>query len=319
MGNHTHPMEFILIGFSVMKELRNVLFVPCLVLYLLMIAGNATIVILICSDSRLHTPMYFFLCNFSVVEMLVTSTVVPRMLTDLIVEKNTISFGGCLAQFYFFFSLGTTAFLLLAVMSIDRYVAICHPLRYSTILSNNVCIQFVFASWVTSFFSMFPPTVFRARLLFCSSNRIDHFFCDNAPLLQLSCSDTHFIELWDFLLAILFILSSFMVTVASYIAIISTILRIPSATGRQKAFSTCASHFVVVVIGYGTTIFTYVRPSKSYSTDMNKLVSLLTSIITPFLNPFIFTLRNEKVKEVFRDRLEYLRAVFSLTGIPRCC
>ncbi|XP_066468736.1 olfactory receptor 6V1-like [Tiliqua scincoides] len=307
MGNYTRPVEFVLIGFSTMRALQNVLLAPCLVLYLLMIAGNATIVAMICLDSRLHTPMYFFLCNFSLVEMLVTSTVVPRMLTDLVAEKNTISFGGCLVQFYFYFSLGTTAFLLLAAMSIDRYVAICHPLRYSTILSNSICIQLVFGSWALSFFSMIPPTIFRAMLPFCNSNQIDHFFCDNAPLLQLSCSGTRLIELWDFLLAVLFILSSFLVTIVSYTAIISTILRIPSASGRQKAFSTCASHFIVVVIGYGTTIFIYVRPSKNYSTDMNKMVALLTSVLTPFLNPYIFTLRNEKVKEVFRDWMEHLR------------
>lgn len=307
MGNYTHPTEFVLIGFSTMRALQNVLIAPCLVLYLLMIAGNATIVVITCLDSRLHTPMYFFLGNFSLVEMLVTSTVVPRMLADLMAERNTISFGGCLVQFYFYFSLGTTAFLLLAVMSIDRYVAICHPLHYSTILSNNICILLVFGSWATSFFSMIPPTIFRAMLPFCSSNQIDHFFCDNAPLLQLSCSDTHLIELWDFLLAVLFILSSFIMTVVSYTAIISTILRIPSASGRRKAFSTCASHFTVVVIGYGTTIFIYVRPNKNYSTDMNKMMALLTSVLTPFLNPYIFTLRNEKVKEVVRDWTGHFR------------
>ncbi|XP_060092337.1 olfactory receptor 6V1 [Heteronotia binoei] len=309
MGNDTQPVEFILMGFSMSRVLQKVLFAPCLALYLLMLAGNATVVSMICFDSRLHTPMYFFLCNFSVAEMLVTSTVVPRMLVGLGAERDTIPFGECLAQFYFYFSLGTTVFLLMAVMSIDRYVAICHPLHYSTILTNDVCLQSAFAVWATSFFSMIPPAAIRAGMSFCRSNEIDHFFCDNAPLLKLSCSDTRLIELWDFLLAALFILSSFTMTVASYGAIIFTILRIPSATGRQKAFSTCASHFTVVIIGYGTTIFIYVRPNKSYSTDLNKMVALLTSIVTPFLNPFIFTLRNEKVKEVFRDWLGHLRSL----------
>nr|XP_020667183.1 olfactory receptor 6V1 [Pogona vitticeps] len=307
MDNYTSNTEFILIGFSSMKKWQNVLFGPCLVLYLCMVAGNIAIISLICLNSRLHTPMYFFLCNFSLAEMLVTSTVVPRMLADLMTEGSTISFGGCLAQFYFYFSLGTTTFLLLTVMSIDRYVAICHPLHYATILSNSVCIQLALGSWMISLSSMILPTVFRARLLFCSLNQIDHFFCDNAPLLRLSCSDTHLIEIWDFLLAILFVLSSFLVTMASYVAIISTILRIPSATGRQRTFSTCASHLTVVVIGYGTTIFIYVRPSKHYSSDVNKLVALLTSIVTPFLSPFIFTLRNKKVNEAFRDWQRHLR------------
>lgn len=309
MGNNTPPAEFVLTGFSTTRELQKVLFVPCLVLYLLMIAGNASVVAMFSFDSRLHTPMYFFLCNFSLAEILVTSTVVPRMLVGLVAERDTIPFGECLTQFYFYFSLGTAAFLLVAVMSIDRYVAICHPLRYTTILTNNVCIQLAFGAWATSFFSMIPPAALRARLSFCRSNQINHFFCDNAPLLKLSCSDTRLIELWDFLLAILFILSSFVVTVASYVAIISTIVRIPSATGRQKAFSTCASHFTVVIIGYGTTIFIYVRPNKSSFTDLNKMVALLTSIVTPFLNPFIFTLRNEKVKEVFRDWLGHLKTL----------
>ncbi|XP_061466015.1 olfactory receptor 6V1-like [Rhineura floridana] len=307
MGNQTQTKEFILAGFSAVKELQSVLFAPCLVSYLVLIGGNAAIVAMTSLDSRLHTPMYFFLCNFSVAEMLVTSTVIPRMLAGLMAERNAISFGGCLAQFYFYFSLGTTAFLLLAVMSIDRYVAICHPLHYSAILNNRICIQLAFGSWVIPFFSMIPPTIFRSLLSFCNSNQINHFFCDNAPLLRLSCSDTHLIELLDFLLAILFVLSSFVVTTASYVAIISTILRVPSDTGRQKTFSTCASHLTVVVIGYGTTIFIYVRPGKKYSTDMNKMVALLTSIVTPFLNPFIFTLRNKKVKEVFRDWLGHLQ------------
>lgn len=187
MRNDTQPKEFVLIGFSTMRPLQNVLLAPRLALYLLMIAGNGTIAVMICLDSRLHTPMYFFLCNFSLVEMLVTSTVVPRMLADLMVETTTISFGGCLVQFYFYFSLGTTAFLLLAVMSIDRYVAICHPLRYSTILSNKVCVRLVSGSWATSFFSMVPPTIFRAMLPFCNSNQIDHFSvtmcpCSNSPV-----------------------------------------------------------------------------------------------------------------------------------------
>ncbi|XP_048360358.1 olfactory receptor 6V1 [Sphaerodactylus townsendi] len=309
MGNLTHPAEFILMGFSTTRELQKILLPLCLALYLLMIAGNASIVAMISFDFRLHTPMYFFLCNFSLAEMLVTSTVVPRMLVGLMTERDTIPFGECLTQFYFYFSLGTAAFLLMAVMSIDRYVAICHPLRYSAILTDNVCLQLASGTWATSFFSMILPAVFRAKLPFCHSNQIDHFFCDNAPLLKLSCSDTHLIELWDFFLAVLFVLSSFTVTVASYIAIIITIVRIPSATGRQKAFSTCASHFTVVVIGYSTTIFIYVRPNKNYSTEMNKIIILLTAIVTPSLNPFIFTLRNEKVKEVFRDWLGLLRSL----------
>nr|XP_056704461.1 olfactory receptor 6V1 [Euleptes europaea] len=309
MANYTPPAEFILTGFSATRELQKILLAPCLALYLVMIAGNASVVAMISFDSRLHSPMYFFLCNFSVAEMLVTSTVVPRMLVGLVAERDTIPFGQCLAQFYFYFSLGTTVFLLMAVMSIDRYVAICHPLHYSTILTDNVCIQLALGAWATSFFSMIPPAVLRARMPFCHSNQIDHFFCDNAPLLKLSCSDTHLIELWDFLLAVLFDLSSFAVTVTSYVAIIVAIVRIPSATGRQKAFSTCASHFTVVVIGYGTTIFIYVRPNKNYATDMNKMVALLTAVVTPFLNPFIFTLRNEKVKEVFKDWLGHLRGL----------
>lgn len=309
MRNQTHTAEFILIGFSTTRGLQNVLFAPCLVFYLVLLGGNTAIVTMACLDPRLHTPMYFFLCNFSVAETLVTSTVVPRMLAGLMVERSAISFGGCLAQFYFYFSLGSTTFLLLAVMSIDRYVAICHPLHYSVILSSRVCIQLALGSWAVPFLFMIPPTIFRSLLSFCSSNQIDHFFCDNAPLLKLSCSDTRLIELGDFLLAILFVLSSFVVIIASYVAIISTVLKIPSNTGRQKTFSTCTSHLIVVGIGYGTAIFIYVRPGKSHSTDMNKMVALLTAVVTPFLSPFIFTLRNQKVKEVFSDWLGNLRGL----------
>ncbi|XP_019404073.1 PREDICTED: olfactory receptor 6V1 [Crocodylus porosus] len=305
--NLSHPQEFVLLGFSGLWELQNTLFAIFLILYLITITGNATVIVLIHLDSRLHTPMYFFLSTFSLVETLVITTIIPRMLVDLLTEKKTISFTWCLTQFYFYFSLGLTDFLLLAAMSIDRYVAICHPLHYSTIMSRHLCNSLVLGSLASAFLTMIPTTIWMARLSFCRSNVINHFFCDNVPLIKLSCSDTRPIELWDFLLALIFILSSLLVTIISYVAIISTILRIPSASSQQKAFSTCASHFTVVVIGYGSTIFIYVRPSKGSSMDINKMLSLLTSVLTPLLNPFIFTLRNKKVKEVFRDRLWKLR------------
>ncbi|XP_066222298.1 olfactory receptor 6V1 [Saccopteryx leptura] len=307
MANLSQPSEFVLLGFSSLGELQVLLYGPFLMLYLLALVGNILIIVTVIADTHLQTPMYFFLGNFSLLEILVTMTVMPRMLSDLLGPHRVISFSGCLAQFYFYFSLGSACFLILADMALDRFVAICRPLRYGTVMSWAVCVRLAGAAWAAPFLAMVPTVLSRVRLNYCHGNVINHFFCDNTPLLQLSCSDTSLLEFWDFVMALAFVLSSFLVTLISYGYIVTTVLRMPSASGRQKAFSTCGSHLTLVFIGYSSIIFLYVRPGKAHSVDVNKAVALVTSVLTPFLNPFILTLRNDTFKVVLRGRMQRLR------------
>ncbi|XP_036103379.1 olfactory receptor 6V1 [Molossus molossus] len=309
MANLSHPSEFVLLGFSSFGELQVLLYGPFLMLYVLAFMGNIIIIGLVIADAHLWTPMYFFLGNFSLLEILVTTTSVPRMLSDLLAPHKVISFRSCLVQFYFYFSLGSTSFLILSDMALDRFVAICHPLRYGVLMRWAVCVRLAGAAWAAPFLAMVPTVLSRAHLNYCHGNVINHFFCDNAPLLQLSCSDTSLLEFWDFLLALAFVLSSFLVTLISYGYIVSTVLRIPSASGRQKAFSTCGSHLTLVFIGYSSTIFLYVRPGKAHAVDVNKTIALVTSVLTPFLNPFILTLRNETFKAVLRGQTQRLKGL----------
>ncbi|XP_010997570.3 olfactory receptor 6V1 [Camelus dromedarius] len=298
MSNVSVVQEFVLLGFSHRHEFQILLFAFILLIYVLTVLGNLAIITLTCLDSRLHSPMYFFLCNSSLMEMLVTSTVVPRMLADLLSSHKTMTLAECLTQSFFYFSLGSINFLILTVMAFDRYVAICRPLHYATIMSGPVCVKLVLVCWVVGFLSIISPTLQKTQLWFCGPNVIDHYFCDSAPLLKLSCSDTHHIERMDFFLSLLSVLATMLLIVVSYVLIVAAVLHIPSSSGRQKAFSTCASHLTVVVLGYGSTVFIYVRPGKGHSTQLNKVVALMTAVVTPFLNPFILTFRNEKVKEV---------------------
>ncbi|XP_047610319.1 olfactory receptor 6M1-like [Phacochoerus africanus] len=298
--NQTTVTEFVLLSFPVVQELQVLLFAILLLVYVLTITGNIVIISLIWTDDRLQTPMYFFLSNLSFLDILFTTTIAPKWLACLLEEKKTISFAGCIIQTYFYFFLGTVEFILLAVMSFDRYVAICNPLRYTIIMNSKVCLLLVLGCWVGAFLSVLCPIIVVSRLPFCSKE-ISHFFCDIAPLLQVACIDTHFIEMISFLSSSLVLLTSLVLTTVSYTYIISTILRIPSAQGRQKAFSTCASHITVVSIAYGSNIFMYVRPSQSHSLEFDKVTAVLTTMGTPLLNPFIYSLRNEKVKEVWRE------------------
>nr|XP_005284286.1 olfactory receptor 6M1-like [Chrysemys picta bellii] len=301
--NGTRVTEFILIGFPSSREVEIFLFMLFFIILVVAMIGNSIIITLICTDYRLQSPMYFFLCNLSLIEILMTMTVVPKMLENFLSERKTISFYGCLAQSYFYFLLGISEYVLLAMMSYDRYVAICYPLSYSTIMNGKVCVWFVVGSWMGGFFSVLVPTVIKLGLPFCGPNIINHFFCDSAPLLHLACADTRLVEFIDFIISLPVLLGSLLLTVISYMYIICTIIRIPSAKGRQKAFSTCASHFTVVTIGYGTSIFIYVRPSQASSMNFNKVASLMTTAVTPILNPLIFSLRNQKVKEALRDSI----------------
>ncbi|XP_020765904.2 olfactory receptor 6M1-like [Odocoileus virginianus] len=300
--NQTTVTEFILTAFPALQKLQIFLFVVLLFTYMLTLTGNGVIISLIWTDNRLQTPMYFFLSNLSFLDILFTSSVTPKLLSFLLKDRKTISLAGCISQTYFFFFLGTVEFILLVVMSFDRYVAICNPLRYTVIMNSRVCLLLVLGCWVGAFLSVLCPVILLSRLPFCQKE-INHFFCDIAPLLQAACIDTRLLERISFLLSSLILLTSLVITTVSYTYIISTILRIPSAQGRQKAFSTCASHITVVSIAYGSNIFMYVRPSQSHSLEFDKVTAVLTIMGTPLLNPFIYSLRNEKVKEVLRDAI----------------
>ncbi|XP_021542481.2 olfactory receptor 6C1 [Neomonachus schauinslandi] len=302
MRNHTELTEFILLGLSDDPQLQGVIFVFLLITYMLSITGNLTIIILTLLDSHLQTPMYFFLRNFSLLEVSFTTVSIPKFLGTLITGDKTISFDDCIAQLFFFILLGVTEFYLLAAMSYDRYIAICKPLHYMTIMNPRVCTLLVFSSWLISFLIIFPALMFLLNLNYCRSNIIDHFTCDYFPLLQLSCSDTKFLEIMGFSCAVFTLMFTLALIILSYIYIIGTILRIPSTSQRTKAFSTCSSHMIVISISYGSCIFMYIKPSAKDRVSLSKGVAVLNTSVAPMLNPFIYSLRNQQVKRAFMDR-----------------
>nr|XP_004650000.2 olfactory receptor 6C75 [Jaculus jaculus] len=299
MRNSTAIKDFILLGLTDDAQWQVVLFIFLLVTYMLSVSGNLIIIILTLSDPHLQTPMYFFLRNFSFLEISFTSVCIPRFLVTIVTGDRTISYGGCVAQLFFFIFLGVTEFYLLAAMSYDRYVAICKPLHYTTIMSSRVCLLLVLSAWFAGFLIIFPPIMLLLRLDFCASNIVDHFICDSSPILQLSCSDTHFLELMAFLLAVVTLMVTLTLVILSYTNIIRTILRIPSTSQRKKAFSTCSSHMIVVSLSYGSCIFMYIKPSARERVTLSKGVAVLNTSVAPLLNPFIYTLRNQQVKQAF--------------------
>ncbi|XP_027777984.2 olfactory receptor 6C3-like [Marmota flaviventris] len=300
MRNHTMIKEFILLGISDNPELQVIMFIFLFITYLLSITGNLTIIILTLLDSHLKTPMYFFFRNFSFLEIPFTSVSIPRFLGSIITKVKTISYNNCLAQLYFFISMGVSEFFLLTATSYDRYFAICKPLHYTTIMNKKVCSLLVFGSWLAGFLTIFPLLMLFLRLDFCASNVINHFSCDYFPILQLSCSDTWLLEKIGFYFAFVTLLFTLALVILSYICIISTILRIPSGSQRKKAFSTCSSHMIVISISYGSCIFMYVKPSAKERASLTKGVALLNTTVAPMLNPFIYTLRNQQVKQSFK-------------------
>ncbi|XP_070810103.1 olfactory receptor 6E1-like [Pituophis catenifer annectens] len=299
--------EFILVGFTHIRWLQILLFWVLFLTYLLTIMGNLLIIYITLVDHRLHTPMYFFLRNFSVLEIGFISSAIPKALLNLASGNSTISLVGCFTQAFFYFILGTAEFFILATMSFDRYVAICNPLRYTVIMNNQLCMWLVVGSWLISFLYIIMPLILLFRLPFCGPNVINHFFCDNIPLIKLACTDTQFLELMDFLMATFTVLGTLAVTIISYIKIIAAVLHIPSKAGRQKAFSTCASHIVVVFITYGSCIFMYVKPTQSGGLDLSKTVGVLNNVVSPLLNPFIYSLRNRQVKTALKDACGWRR------------
>ena len=303
VANQTRVTEFIFLGFSGVLYLRLALFVIFLTVYLLSLMGNTLIIFIVLTDSTLQTPMYIFLGNLSFLEIWYTTATVPKLLATCLSQVVTISVSGCITQYYFFFSLGATECILLAVMAYDRYLAICSPLRYSFLMRLQVCLQFSAGSWIGGFIAPLLPTILISYLNFCGPQKINHFFCDSEPIFQLSCSDTFMVEALGYTCTSVVILSSFLLTMSSYGHIVVTILKLSSREAQKKTFSTCASHLTVVTIYYGTIIFAYVRPPAKYNFTMGKVISVFYCVVTPLVNPLVYTLRNKDVKKAFRKVL----------------
>ncbi|KAB0354731.1 hypothetical protein FD755_022190 [Muntiacus reevesi] len=298
--NESVPQEFILLGFSDRPWLELPLFAVFLISYILTIMGNLAIIIVSRLDSKLHTPMYFFLTNLSLLDLCYTTSTVPQMLVNICSLRKVISYGGCVAQLFIFLALGCTECLLLAVMSFDRFVAICRPLHYSIIMHHRLCLQLAAASWVSGFSNSVLQSTLTLQMPLCGHKEVDHFFCEVPALLRLSCVDTTANEAELFFISVLFLLIPVTLILISYAFIVQAVLRIQSVEGRQKAFGTCGSHLIVVSLFYGTAIYMYLQPPSPASKDRGKMVSLFYGIFTPMLNPLIYTLRNKDVKGAFK-------------------
>ncbi|XP_070659328.1 olfactory receptor 6B9-like [Bos indicus] len=308
--NITHISEFVLVGFPTYSWLQVLLFFLFLITYLFVLLENVVIILTIWVTGSLHKPMYYFLGTMSFLETWYISVTVPKMLAGFLLCPNTISFLGCMTQLYFFTSLACTECVLLAAMAYDRYVAICWPLRYPVMMTTEFCVQLTISSWLSGFTVSLAKVYFISQVSFCGNNILNHFFCDVSPILKLACMDLSMTEMVDFVLAIIILVFPLSATVLSYAFIVSAILHIPSATGQWKAFSTCASHLMVVVIFYTAVIFMYVRPRAIASFNSNKLISAIYAVFTPMLNPIIYCLRKKEVKNAIRKTMVSGRALF---------
>ncbi|XP_063819342.1 olfactory receptor 5M11-like [Pseudophryne corroboree] len=293
---HSYLTEFSIKGLSDIPELQFPAFITFMLIYIIIILGNTSIFIAISLNSHLHTPMYMFLIHLSITDIVYTSTILPKLLNVLITNNSTISFWGCIYQMYIFLAMACTEVLILAAMAYDRYVAICHPLHYIGLMSMKQSTVLAAAAWSIGFIDPSGHAVLISRLSFCASHVIDHFFCDVIPLLKISCSDTYLVEMINYIEGTVILSSAFILTLVSYIFIISTITKIKSSEGRRKAFSTCSSHLTCVVIFYGTIICLYMRPTTSYTPKQDKFIALLYAILVPILNPVIYSLKNREMK-----------------------
>ncbi|XP_042783587.1 olfactory receptor-like protein OLF3 [Panthera leo] len=309
--NQTWVREFILLGLSSDLYVQVFLFVLFLVMYLVTVLGNFLIVALICLDSRLHTPMYFFLTNLSLVDVSYATSIIPQMLVHLLAEHKAIPFVSCAAQLFFSLGWGGIEFVLLAVMAYDRYVAVCDPLRYSVIMHGGLCTRLAITSWVSGSLNSLIHTAITFQLPMCTNNYIDHISCEILAVVRLACVDTSSNEIIIMVSSIVLLMTPFCLVLLSYIQIISTILKIQSREGRKKAFHTCASHLAVVVLCYGMAIFTYIQPRSSPSILQEKLISLFYAVLTPMLNPMIYSVRNKEVKGAWQKLLGQLSGLTS--------
>uniref|UniRef100_A0A8D1HVS3 Olfactory receptor n=1 Tax=Sus scrofa TaxID=9823 RepID=A0A8D1HVS3_PIG len=303
MANSSCVTEFFLLGFSSLGDLQLVLFVIFLCLYLIILSGNITIISVIRLDHSLHTPMYFFLSVLSTSEIFYTIVILPKMLVNLLSLLRTLSFVSCASQMYFFLGFAVTNCLLLGVMGYDRYAAVCQPLHYPILMSWRVCGQLAATCIVNGFLISLVGTTLVFSLPFCGSNKVNHYFCDISPVIHLASAETYINQLVIFICGILVLVVPLTCICISYGFIVSTILKIPSTEGKQKAFSTCASHLIVVIVHYGCASFVYLRPSAKYTTGKDRLVTVTYTIITPLLNPMVYSLRNKDVQLAIRKMI----------------
>ncbi|XP_038598069.1 olfactory receptor 10A7-like, partial [Tachyglossus aculeatus] len=295
-GNQSLVTEFILLGFSNLYEFQVILFMIFLVVYLITLIGGSLLVLVSTVDPALQTPMYFFLRNLSLMDIGYTTVIIPKMLTNFLSKDKSISFAGCAAQMYFAFFVGSAECWILTTMAYDRHAAICDPLHYSLIMNRRFCLQLALASWVSGIPVATIQTAMMFSLPFCGPNVINHFFCDSPPLLDLVCTDTLALEIYSVAMTVIVLMLPFGVIVVSYVRILVTILKMSSAAGRRKAFSTCSSHLIVVSLFFGSAGSTYFQVKASYSPETKKLFSLSYSVFIPMLNPLIYSLRNQEVK-----------------------
>ncbi|XP_044535513.1 olfactory receptor 9-like [Gracilinanus agilis] len=301
--NGTAVTEFILLGFSYLGAYKLALFWGVIFIYLVTLLGNSLIITLTLLDSALSTPMYFFLRHLSIIEILYTTTIIPRMLRDLLSSYPAISPASCFTQMYFFALFGVAECCLLSAMAYDRYAAICRPLHYATLMNRQVCVGMVGASYLMGITSCTTDALLIFTLPFHGPNIVHHFLCDILPVVRLASAATFWAELGNFLISLFFIITPFVLILFSYVRILITILGLASAQGRQKVFSTCSSHLLVVLLFYGTASIAYMRPGVNATQDMDQIISLFYTVVTPMLNPFIYTLRNKEVMGALRRKL----------------
>ncbi|XP_024425352.2 olfactory receptor 2D3 [Desmodus rotundus] len=298
--NQTFVAEFIFLGLSRDLQTQILLFILFLIIYLLTVLGNLLIIILTFMDSRLHTPMYLFLRNLSFADLCFSTSIVPQVLVHFLVNRKTISFGGCVAQIFVFLLVGCTECALLAVMFYDRYVAVCKPLHYSTVMTQQVCLQLALASWASGTIVSLVDTTFTFQLPYRGQNIINHYFCEPPALLKVALADTYSTEMGIFAMGVVMLLAPVSLILVSYWHIISTVIQMQSGEGRLKAFSTCGSHLIVVILFYGSGIFSYMRPNSKTTKERDKMISVFYTVVTPMLNPIIYSLRNKDVKGALR-------------------
>ncbi|XP_034276311.1 olfactory receptor 5AR1-like [Pantherophis guttatus] len=316
--NHTKVTEFVFVGLVDSPKMELLSFIVILIIYLITLTGNLGMIILIRISSQLQSPMYFFLSHLSFLDFGYSSAIAPKMLANILADKKSISYANCAAQMYFFIFCASTECILLAAMAYDRYMAICNPLLYVVTMSPKVCTVLVAGSYLIGLVNAVTQTASTFQLSFCGSNVINHFFCDVPPLLSLSCTDTSINEMVLFIFATILGIFTSTEIMVSYAFILTAILRINSSEGKQKAFSTCASHLAAVTIFYGTTVFMYLRPSSSYVLDQDKWASVFYTIVIPMLNPLIYSLRNKEVKNAIHLDLKILEKQERYAAGPFC-
>ncbi|ELW50987.1 olfactory receptor 10T2 [Tupaia chinensis] len=310
MGNHTTVSIFLLWGFSSFPDLQNFLFVVIFFSHVTILAANLSIMVAINFSHNLHTPMYYFLCGLSFSETCTSMVVIPRMLVDLLSESKTISLPECATQMFFFFGLGANNCFIIAAMSYDRYIAIHNPLQYSILMTQKICFQFMMASWIVGFLVSLCIILTVFSLSFCDSNIIQHFFCDISPVVSLACDYTSHHKMAIFGFSAFVLVGSFTLIMISYVFIVSVVMKMPSVKGRYKAFSTCSSHLTVVSIHYGFACFVYLRPKNRDSFGEDMLMSVTYTVLTPLLNPIVYSLRNKEMQVALRKVLDSVTRFF---------